>query len=125
MLCLRSAYAVLASARRSTSRIIFITDLNSDHCNADDPDDAEFLQQVCCMLKVFLGAFFFDAEPSLLQLTPALRDHGITLECHFIPRPDASPEDAARAATARHALQSVVQNVGGTLCLVLCSALQR
>ena len=32
--------------RRSTSRIIFITDLNSDQCNADDPDDAEFLQQV-------------------------------------------------------------------------------
>jgi hypothetical protein len=50
LLCLRSADAVLASARRTTSRIIFITDLNSDQCNADDPDDAEFLQQVCFLL---------------------------------------------------------------------------
>ena len=48
--CLRSAYAVSVGARRSTSRIIFITDLNSDQCNADDPDDAEFLQQVCFLL---------------------------------------------------------------------------
>ena len=31
---------------RTTLRIIFISDLNSDRCNADDPDDAEFLEQV-------------------------------------------------------------------------------
>ena len=61
--------------------------------------------------SVFKLSLFF------LQLTPALKDHGITLECHFIPRPDANPADAACAATARHALHSVVQSGGGALCL--------
>jgi len=27
-------------------RVIFVSDLTSDQCNADDPDDAEFLAQV-------------------------------------------------------------------------------
>ena len=56
--CLRNTYAVFVGARRSTSRIIFITDLNSDQCNADDPDDAEFLQQVF-PTDVFLSAVCF------------------------------------------------------------------
>ena len=49
------------------------------------------------------------------QLIPSLKDKGIALECHFIPRPDASAADAARAAAARRALHSLVESVGGAL----------
>ncbi len=96
---------------------MFVTDLLSDRFDAADADDAEFLTQARAHgagrgLSLPLS-HACDSDAS--QLKASMTQHGIVLDCHVIPRPDAPADVAARAAAARAALHDLVSAVDGAL----------
>ncbi len=96
---------------------MFVTDLLSDPFDAADADDAEFLTQAR-VHGAGSGLWLplsHACDSGASQLKASLRQNGIVLDCHVIPRPDAPADVAQRAAAARSSLHDLVSAVDGAL----------